>query len=57
MHSRHDQSVDPASMPLIYQRLGTQEKRMVWLENSGHIVTEDYDRELVYRTIGDFVEG
>jgi len=56
MHSRHDQTVEPATMPRIYERLGTKDKRMLWLENSGHIVTEDYDRQLVYATIRDFIE-
>jgi carboxylesterase len=57
MHSRHDQSVDPSAMPRIYERLGTDDKRMVWLENSGHIVTEDYERQFVYQTIRSFVAG
>jgi len=29
---------------------------MMWLENSGHIVTEDYERELVFRAIESFIE-
>ncbi len=29
---------------------------MMWLENSGYIVTEDYEREVVYRAIDSFIE-
>jgi len=28
---------------------------MMWLENSGHIVAEDYEREFVYTTIQNFI--
>ena len=56
MHSRHDQTVEPQNMPRIYERLGSADKRMLWLENSGHIVTEDLDRELVYDAIRTFVK-
>ena len=56
MHSRHDQTVEPDTMPRIYGRLGSADRQMVWLENGGHIVTEDYDRMLVYGAIRDFCE-
>jgi len=55
-HSRHDLTVHPSMMLRIHARLGSSEKEMVWLENSGHIVTEDYDRELVYTRIRAFIE-
>ena len=29
---------------------------MMWLENSGHIVTEDYEGELVYAATESFIE-
>jgi carboxylesterase len=57
MHSRHDRTVDPATMPRIYERLGAEDKQMVWLENSGHVVTVDYDRELVCAAIERFIAG
>ena len=57
MHSRHDQTVDPATMPRIFERLGAQDKQMIWLENSGHVVTVDYDRQLVYAAVEGFIAG
>jgi esterase/lipase len=44
-------------MPRILHQLGSSEKEMVWLENSGHVVTEDYDRQVVYTKVRDFVSG
>ncbi len=55
VHSRRDQTVEPGTMPRIFQRLGSADKTMIWLENSGHIVTEDMDRELLYAAIRGFV--
>ena len=47
-HSRHDKSIDPASMPRIFERVGSQDRRMIWLEKSGHIIPEDLERDAVY---------
>ena len=56
MHSRHDTTVDPATMPRLHERLRTTDKQMTWLEEGGHIVTEDYGHQFVYREIRDFVK-
>jgi carboxylesterase len=55
MHSRQDKTVNPEMMPLINDQLGSRQKTMVWLENSGHVVTEDYERERVYAMIQEFI--
>lgn len=56
IHSRQDKSISPTMMPRIYDLLGTQDKSMMWLENCGHIVTEDYQRGLVHARIQTFIE-
>jgi len=56
IHSRQDTTVDPRTMPRIYERLGSHDKQMQWLEHSGHIVTEDREREQLYQEIFEFVE-
>jgi carboxylesterase len=56
VHARQDLTVDPQTMPRIYERLGSEDKRMLWLDRSGHIVTEDYDREQVYQAIHEFIQ-
>jgi carboxylesterase len=57
MHARQDKTVDPATMPRIYARLGAEDKQMIWLENSGHVVTVDYDRQLVCAAMERFIVG
>jgi carboxylesterase len=57
MHARQDKTVDPATMPSTFERLGAQDKQMIWLENSGHVVTVDYDRHVVCTAIERFIAG
>ncbi len=54
-HSRNDTYVPPENMEQIYAALGTQDKAKVWVENSGHIVTRDADRHIVFQAAADFV--
>jgi carboxylesterase len=55
MHSRDDPAVLPEHMPKIYDALGSEDKEMVWVEKSGHVITRDGDRERVFRTAAEFV--
>ncbi len=55
IHSRLDRTVSPMDTQRIFDRLGTPNKRILWLENSGHILTEDYERQVIYDVILRFV--
>jgi len=55
IHSRDDDYVSPAGMSSIYERLGAPDKRMLWIEGSGHVITEDAQRESVFRAAADFI--
>ncbi len=55
IHSRNDHGVWPGSMPAIYQDLGSADKQMLWIENSGHVITRDAQRETVFKAAADFV--
>jgi carboxylesterase len=55
IHSRDDTGVWPGSMPAIYEALGSTDKRMLWIENSGHVITRDAQRETVFQAAIDFV--
>ncbi len=48
LHARHDTQVPPENMPYIYSRISSADKKMVWLENSDHVITEDYDKEQAF---------
>jgi carboxylesterase len=53
--SRHDHTVRPDSAPYIYRRLGSRDKKLLWLERSGHVATVDVEHEQVFRNIGAFL--
>jgi carboxylesterase len=41
LHSRSDERVPPSNMEHIYARLGSLHKEMLWLDEAGHVLTED----------------
>lgn len=56
VHSRNDRGVEPASMNRIYDALGSADKHLLWVENSGHVVTRESDRQLVFKAAGQFIQ-
>jgi esterase/lipase len=42
-------------MERIYSDLRTSDKRMLWVEGSGHVVTEEPQREVVFKAAADFI--
>lgn len=55
IHSRHDSVAPPSGVARILAALGSQDKQAVWVENSSHIITEDYDKEEVFGVVLDWV--
>jgi carboxylesterase len=56
VHSRTDGGVPPENMQRIYDHLGSQDKSMLWLEKSGHVVTRDQERQRVFEAAETFVK-
>jgi len=56
MHSRKDGGVAPENMPKINAQVGSADKEMVWVENSGHVITRDLEKERVFQTVDDFIQ-
>lgn len=56
IHSRFDRVVPPDNTQTIYDRVASQNKRIVWLERGGHIATEDYDQAVVFEETRRFIE-
>lgn len=50
MQGRRDASVRPDSPQVILAKVGSTDKEMVWLENSGHVLLVDAEREHVFAT-------
>jgi carboxylesterase len=55
IHSRDDNYVVKDSMQQIYDHLGTPDKQMLWIEGSGHVITRDAQRQVVFKAAADFV--
>lgn len=57
INSRQDSVVTEQErhMELIYEALGSQDKQMLWIENSSHVITRDAQRQTVFRIAADFI--
>ncbi|OGO16581.1 MAG: hypothetical protein A2Z14_11475 [Chloroflexi bacterium RBG_16_48_8] len=55
IHSKKDASVPYQHAEKIYKALGSQDKEIIWLENSGHNVTRDTERQKVFLATADFI--
>lgn len=53
--SREDHVVPPSNGPFIMEHVGSQDKELVWLENSYHVATIDYDKDLIIKRCVEFV--
>lgn len=54
MQSRLDNRVSARVAEYAYRTIGAREKRLVFVERGGHILTVDYDRELVVKHVTDW---
>jgi carboxylesterase len=57
VHSKDDRGVLPDNMPQIFQHLGSQQKEMFWVENSGHVVVREPPRQIVFERVIHFIEA
>ncbi len=51
VQSRQDPRVAPGVAQLALEELGAKEKKLVWTEGAGHIITVDYGRERVFSEV------
>ncbi len=56
IHSRDDDYVIRDSADRIYADLGSADKQLMWIEGSGHVITEEPQRQTVFRAAADFIE-
>jgi carboxylesterase len=56
VHSRQDTGVVPANLQKIYDHLGSAEKRVLWVENCGHVVTREPERLRVFEESLAFIQ-
>jgi carboxylesterase len=56
IHSKRDKTTSSSSSRRIFERLPSIKKRFVWLYKSNHIITHDFEKEIVYREILKFLK-
>jgi carboxylesterase len=56
IHSKNDDYVIQGGMQKLYDALGSKDKHMLWVENSGHVITEEPQREKVFKASADFIK-
>lgn len=55
VQSEFDNRASPHSAKYLFDRVGGAEKDILWLKNSGHLVTMDYDKDEVFKAVLDFI--
>ncbi len=53
--SGEDAVVNPDNGRVIFENIGSTDKKLIWLSNSYHVATLDYDKEMISAKIVDFV--
>lgn len=56
IYSRDDHYILEGSMDAIYAALGVPDKQKLWIEGSGHVVTEEPQRETVFQAAAEFIQ-
>jgi len=56
IHWHTDRGVAPENMNRIYDALGSEEKSKLWLDDSGHVITREPEREIVFKAVAEFIE-
>lgn len=52
-----DKVVPPYNAEVIYNSISSEDKNILWLENSHHVVTLDVDRETLYKEVERFINS
>ncbi|MBW2976365.1 alpha/beta fold hydrolase [Candidatus Woesearchaeota archaeon] len=55
IHSKNDHTILPQSSSYIYNNIGSKEKKIIWLRNSGHVVSVDNEKEKVFQLVCNFL--
>ncbi len=57
MVSREDHVVPPANAEYILQKVASEDKHLLWLENSYHVATLDNDKDLIVQKSVEFIQA
>ena len=56
MHGRNDHTARPFNARLVYDSISSSDKQLIWCERSFHVITLDYDRDLVFEKTFEFIK-
>ena len=56
IHSHNDHTAHPSTAPLVYDSVSSEDKQLVWVDDSYHVITLDRDRDEVYRRTYEFIK-
>lgn len=56
LHAVEDRGVSPEHARSIYAQVGSSDKELVWIENSGHVLTVEPSRRRVYDLAAEFID-
>jgi carboxylesterase len=57
IQSRTDPRVAPVVAENAFAAIGAQEKKLVWIEGAGHVITVDYGRAKVFEEVKTWING
>jgi carboxylesterase len=55
MQGAHDRTIPEESSQYFFDHVGSMDKEIVWFQNSGHAITVDRERELVWQKAYEFI--
>lgn len=55
IHSKKDNTTKPESSQFIYDNLRIMEKRIIYIQNSGHVIILDFDKKRIFKEICNFI--
>ncbi len=55
IHSRKDKTIPPHAAEILFEKVGSKQKELVWFEKSGHEMMQDLEAEAVFERIMKFV--
>ncbi|HSB65383.1 MAG TPA: alpha/beta fold hydrolase [Anaerolineales bacterium] len=55
IHSKQDRGVSPHNAEQIIAALGSQDKQILWVENSGHVIPREPDRQIAFEATHEFI--
>ncbi len=56
IHSKQDSGVLPINAEQILAALGSQDKQLYWVDNSGHVIPREPDRQLAFNATYEFIQ-